>query len=236
MTVGKRDNMRSHLKVFFDFDERTEMLTDAERGRLLLAMVRYAKSGELPDLKGNERFLWPVFKGDIDRDAAAYEAHVQNGRLGGRPENQTKPNETKRNLTKPNETKPNLNLQDRRQKTEDEEEDEDEEKRTTRTARRFSAPTVEDVSAYCRERGNRVNAQAFVDFYASKGWKVGGQPMKDWQAAVRTWEQRDNYAQPARMKVTGAAAYAQRDYTEEDLDSVSVDLIEEARALKAAGG
>ena len=102
--------------------------------------------------------------------------------------------------------------------------------------KRFSPPSAEEVAAYCRERGNRVNAQAFVDFYASKGWKVGGQPMKDWQASVRTWEQRDSYAQQPRMKVTGAAAYAQRDYTEEELDSVSADLIEEARALKAAGG
>ena len=55
----------------------------------------------------------------------------------------------------------------------------------------FTPPTVEEVSAYCRERGNAVNAQTFVDFYASKGWKVGNSPMKDWKAAVRTWEKRE---------------------------------------------
>ena len=55
----------------------------------------------------------------------------------------------------------------------------------------FTPPTVEEVSAYCRERGNSVNAQTFVDFYASKGWKVGNSPMKDWKAAVRTWEKRE---------------------------------------------
>ena len=52
----------------------------------------------------------------------------------------------------------------------------------------FRLPSIEEVAAYCRERANAVEPAAFVDFYASKGWKVGNQPMKDWQAAVRTWE------------------------------------------------
>lgn len=51
-------------------------------------------------------------------------------------------------------------------------------------------PTVEMVEGYCRARKNRVVAQAFCDFYESKGWKVGNVRMKDWQAAVRTWEKR----------------------------------------------
>lgn len=58
-------------------------------------------------------------------------------------------------------------------------------------ARRFIRPSVEEVRAYCTERGNAVNAESFVDFYASKGWRVGNSPMKDWRAAVRTWEKRD---------------------------------------------
>lgn len=57
--------------------------------------------------------------------------------------------------------------------------------------RRFCPPTVEEVEAYCAARGNRVEPQAFVDFYTSNGWRVGKNPMRDWQAAVRGWEQRD---------------------------------------------
>lgn len=57
--------------------------------------------------------------------------------------------------------------------------------------KRFSPPTVDDVKAYCSERNNSVDAERFVDFYSSKGWKVGNQPMKDWKACVRTWEKRD---------------------------------------------
>ena len=56
--------------------------------------------------------------------------------------------------------------------------------------KRFAAPSVEEVRAYCDERNNGIDADEFVDFYTAKGWKVGNQPMKDWKAAVRTWEKR----------------------------------------------
>ena len=52
-------------------------------------------------------------------------------------------------------------------------------------------PTVEMVRAYCLERGNNVDAEKFFDFYESKNWYVGKNKMKDWQAAVRTWEKQD---------------------------------------------
>lgn len=61
--------------------------------------------------------------------------------------------------------------------------------------KRFVKPTLEDVQAYCQERQNNVDPESFIDFYESKGWKVGNQPMKDWKAAVRTWERRDNNRQ-----------------------------------------
>ena len=54
--------------------------------------------------------------------------------------------------------------------------------------KKFTPPTVEEVEAYNAERGSRVDCQRFVDFYTSKGWKVGREPMKDWRAAFRTWE------------------------------------------------
>ena len=62
----------------------------------------------------------------------------------------------------------------------------------TRTRARFTPPTAEDVAAYAKQLGKTIDAQRFVDFYACKGWKVGKNPMKDWKAAVRTWEQRDD--------------------------------------------
>ena len=61
-----------------------------------------------------------------------------------------------------------------------------------RKTSRFVPPTVEEVRAYCQERRNAVDPQRFVDYYTANGWTQGrGKPIKDWRAAVRTWESRD---------------------------------------------
>lgn len=53
---------------------------------------------------------------------------------------------------------------------------------------RFTPPTLEEVKNYCKERNNNVDAERFIDYYTSNGWKVGKNSMKDWKAAIRTWE------------------------------------------------
>lgn len=71
----------------------------------------------------------------------------------------------------------------------------------TRTDTRFKAPTLEEATAYFAERGfPAIEAQRFCDFYASKGWKVGKTPMKDWQAAVRNWTRDKQPQQPAQQQ------------------------------------
>lgn len=62
---------------------------------------------------------------------------------------------------------------------------------SSKRPKRFSPPTVLQVQEYCTEKGYPVDAERFVDFYASKGWRVGNTPMKDWQAAVRTWAKKE---------------------------------------------
>ena len=64
-------------------------------------------------------------------------------------------------------------------------------------SKRFTPPTLKEVEAYCKERGNNVDAQRFIDFYSSKGWMVGKQKMKDWKASVRTWERDSKTTKPA---------------------------------------
>ena len=73
----------------------------------------------------------------------------------------------------------------------------------------FAPPTVEEVRAYCQERGNNIDPQRFVDFYESKGWFVGKNKMKDWKAAVRNWESRDKQNTPKQSneKTWGAKIY-----------------------------
>lgn len=66
---------------------------------------------------------------------------------------------------------------------------------------RFTPPSVEQVREYCKERNNKVDAQAFVDFYASKNWMIGKNKMKDWKASVRTWER--NQTRPEKTAERG---------------------------------
>ena len=61
-------------------------------------------------------------------------------------------------------------------------------KSTTTKRKRFEKPSISDIKQYCMERNNNVNAEQFFDYYESNGWKVGKNSMKDWKAAVRTWE------------------------------------------------
>lgn len=70
-------------------------------------------------------------------------------------------------------------------------------------APRFTPPSIDEVSAYCEERGNNVDPQRFIDFYAAKGWMVGRNKMKDWKAAVRTWEQRGNDSPRPQQQKSG---------------------------------
>ena len=68
----------------------------------------------------------------------------------------------------------------------------DKEKEDIKPQKRFAKPTLEAVQAYCLERGKGVDPQKWYDYYSANGWKVGKNPMKDWKAAVRTWERSGN--------------------------------------------
>lgn len=67
-----------------------------------------------------------------------------------------------------------------------------------RERKRFVKPTVEEVAAYCRERQNTVNAEEFVAYYESNGWKVGKNPMVNWKQSVITWECKRKNEQKAK--------------------------------------
>ena len=73
---------------------------------------------------------------------------------------------------------------------------------------RFVPPSVEEVQAYCQERKNGIDAQSFIDYYAARGWMVGKTKMKDWKAAVRTWENR-------RKADTPKTGFTYNDHVEE---------------------
>lgn len=219
-----------YLKVWVSFLEVIDPLNDGERGRLFTAMLEYAKTGTMPEFKGNERFIWPMVKQTMDRQRAESERLTVNGSKGGRPK------KTNENQLKPNQTKPNQQEPTKSQKDKDKDKKEIMKENPLKGEKekplaRFTPPTVDEISAYCQERNNGVNAQRFHDFYSAKGWKVGNQPMKDWKAAVRTWEQRDG-GTAGPVKTVSAQQYEQRHYTEAEMMAGFNEMIEEARAAQ----
>lgn len=85
-----------------------------------------------------------------------------------------------------------------------------------RSTQKFQKPTADEVRAYCNERGNGIDAQSFIDFYDARGWKLTkGVGMKDWKAAIRTWEKnRKSTAQKAKPP--------ERNY---DMDALELKLL-----------
>lgn len=154
---------REFVKIYLDFDDRTDELTDNEKGLLLLAMVRYAKSGEKPEMTGNERFAFGSFRAIIDRDIQAYDAKTENGKKGGRP-SKAKPEETEENLKKPNETENNLNRKSKELRVKSEE----------LRVRDKEIPSGADAPRASKPAGNPLSAlspevqTAFRDFIAMR--------------------------------------------------------------------
>jgi hypothetical protein len=62
--------------------------------------------------------------------------------------------------------------------------------------KRFSPPSVDEIKLYCKERKNNINPENFKDFYESKGWMIGKNKMKNWKAAIRTWEKNSKDNEP----------------------------------------
>lgn len=97
-------------------------------------------------------------------------------------------------------------------------------------SKRFVPPSIEEVKEYCKQRNNNVNAEQFIDFYESKGWMVGKNKMKDWKAAVRTWEKRENSTnQQAKAKPTNKFTdFPQREYSQSQQAEIERKLLSKA--------
>jgi hypothetical protein len=181
---------RVYFNAYHSYLEAIEPLGDAARGRLFTACLRYSMTGEAPELRGNERFVFASMKSQIDRDLKQYEARCETNRKNGSLGGQCKANVRYQTLpiaADGCQTPP-------KEKETEKETAKDKEKEKGNRAdkpRRFTRPAVEEIRAYCRERGNNIDPQRFFDFYEAKGWRVGNQPMQDWQAALRTWEGRE---------------------------------------------
>lgn len=96
------------------------------------------------------------------------------------------------------------------------------------SSQKFTPPSLEEVQAYCRERNNNVDAQRWHDFYLSKNWMIGKNKMKDWKAAVRTWE-KNNKDKPSTPSPKSFNNFKNREY---DTDELKKRLLAKSRGEK----
>lgn len=149
---------KKYVKVFYDWEEVTSTLSDAERGRLITALVLYARSGEIIELCGAERHVFPTLRAQVDRDNESYEKSIKNGTLGGAPIGNKNAQTSKNNLKQP---KTSENNQDK-DKDKDKEEDKDNKKPSTRM-RAFE----EFWLAYPKKVGKEAARKAFSKIESS---------------------------------------------------------------------
>lgn len=185
-----------YVPIFYDWPEATKELNAQEKGRLIDAIVLYARGGDWQEqIKGNERYLFPTFQLEIERRKEVSRARAKAGEEGGK--------QTQANASKDKQTQANASKRYNKDKDNDNSKDNDNIGVTNARAARFTPPTVEQVAEYAKEKGYAgFNADRFCDFYASKGWKVGKDTMKDWQAAVRGWAARDKENAPRNQITT----------------------------------
>lgn len=209
--------------IFYDsFFKAAQRLNDEDRLAVYDAILCYGITGEFPDVDGIAGAIFDMAKPQIDANSRRRE----DGQKGGRPRKEEKPMV----FEKPEKEKPMVFENDETEKPMVSENDENEKpnvnvnvnanvndnaKKRESAPRSFSPPSVEEVRSYCQERKNGVNPEQFVDFYESKGWKIGKERMRDWKAAVRTWERRD---ETARSGTTKPVQFPQRDYDFDELE------------------
>lgn len=160
------------------------LLPDESAGRVLKAAARLFLAGEAPeDLTLSEQIVFALFQSDINGSLVRHaEICARNQKIAA---NRIPPSVTSGDGSLPD--APNRKETNRTEMNRTEIKS----KADKPPRSRFQAPSVEEVSAYCAERRNHVDPQRFVDYYTANGWKVGKNVMKDWKAAVRTWERRD---------------------------------------------
>lgn len=176
-------------------------------------IIDYAITGEMPFIENQAaEMAFEFIKERLNSDRVKYEKRSQAGKIGNE-KRWGKKSQTIAKNRKESQTiaKNRLSVSDTESVSvtdtdTDTESVNIEKKNTQKKSIRFVKPSIEEVADYCEERHNGINAEKFCDFYEAKGWKIGNNPMKDWRAAVRTWE-RKNKKQNQNEEVSQQAAH-----------------------------
>lgn len=218
---------KGYVPIFFDWLDTTQDLSAEEKGNLIDAVVSYAAGLEYEHLLcGACKIAFRFLKGAVDRNAQISDVRRQ-AREGKRQQDTT--NDNKQQQNESNSLNNNYNKNNNKNKNEN--------KNNCDPRKRFTPPTVAEVAAYCKERGNGINPEYFVDYYAARGWVLSnGKQAKDWRACVRTWENRAKEMGKKPTKTVIAQQYEQRDYTGVQGELSAMQDLEMEEYMRTANG
>lgn len=211
--------MRDSVVFYRSFWEAIKQLPEKERLESLTAILEYGLDEIEPKSAGVASAMFLMAKPQIDANNRRY----QNGTKGGRPVTKTEPN----NNLESNYNKPSDNQTITKAKPKEKDNVNDNNKKT------FTPPSVSDVSDYCALNGYGIDPESFVDFYASKGWMVGKNKMKDWKASVRTWVRSQRQESTAKGSKNQFHNFDQRDT---DYDALMLKQVKDWVAEEANEG
>ena len=155
---------------FEDYYELITLLNEKDQGELLLAIMKYMFEDIEPELNKNQTKIF----NNLKRPLSVSKNKSKNALKTNQTEIKQKSNENqKQNQNKSEKGSCATKSMSMSNKS---------------MSNIFIKPSLEEVNKYCEERKNSINAQSFIDFYESKGWMIGKNKMKDWKAAIRTWE------------------------------------------------
>jgi hypothetical protein len=201
------------LMIPFDKFVILDILPPEQYKNVVTQMRQYVELNREPEeLQPIERMAFEALRPFMNENIKTYKRKIDaqhtNGSKGGRPKKPKEPNETHGFSEKPNETHgaPKYKVQSTKYKSNTDvlERDGDADASTTPSpakSNRFHPPDAVEVKAYFAEKGGSdEQAQRFMDFYTSNGWKVGKNQMKSWKAAASGWISRDKEKQRTQPK------------------------------------
>lgn len=199
--------MKNSFVLYTDYMTQLELLDMEQRGILITSLFLYQMGRDPLDMDGMSAMAFAFIKAQIDRDNEKYEQTVQKRReAGAKGGKQSQANQANASFAKQSQANQADNVNDN-----DNDIKEILPKGSTKKSTAFHPPTIEQVQAYVTEKGYKVDAQRFVDFYESKGWFVGKNKMKDWKAAVRNWGRNLDRTQRRGVTTKAKANFTQRD-------------------------
>lgn len=193
----------SWFKMFLHQKALIDSVPDEAAGKALKAVFQYFETGELKDLDPLSFAVFSAIRPYIDESFNDYQRSVDAGRSGGNKrwakEQDDSPTKAPHSTPIAPHSTPIAPLSSPLGVSTEAEADADAEKdgeadRASKSPQRtrFVPPTVHEVRSFCLENGYAIDPERFVDYYAANGWMAGKNKMKDWKAAVRNWNRREN--------------------------------------------